>query len=147
VHVQLFGSSEERSTPEFRTLEPLPLRQQIPTRFATSNCGSQNGNLAKVQQRVELITALQHPELAKTSPRRSQVSTGTTEPVQRTPPFGRKRAQRGSLVNGFPHWWRSVWVAVDGGGGVQVFLIAASSVLLKYQTVERARSGHLRISG
>ncbi|WP_218778186.1 hypothetical protein, partial [Caballeronia sordidicola] len=56
-------------------------------------------------------------------------------------------AQRGSLINGFPHWWRSVWVAVDGGGGFQVFLIAASSVLVKYQTVVTARSRHLRISG
>ncbi|WP_218778430.1 hypothetical protein, partial [Caballeronia sordidicola] len=37
--------------------------------------------------------------------------------------------------------------SVDGGGGVQVFLIAASSVLLKDQTVVSARSGHLRISG
>jgi hypothetical protein len=36
VHVYLFGTSEERSTPAFRTLGTLPLRQQQPTRFATS---------------------------------------------------------------------------------------------------------------
>jgi hypothetical protein len=36
-----------------------------------------------------------------------------------------------------------VWVAVYGGEGFQVFLTPASSVLLKYQTVVTARSGHL----
>ena len=40
-----------------------------------------------------------------------------------------------------------MWVSVDGGGGFQLFVVMASSVLVKYQTVVTARSGHLRISG
>jgi hypothetical protein len=45
------------------------------------------------------------------------------------------------------YWWRSVWVSDDGGGGFQLLVVMAITVLLKYQTVVSARSGHLRISG
>ncbi|WP_218778365.1 hypothetical protein, partial [Caballeronia sordidicola] len=45
------------------------------------------------------------------------------------------------------YWWRSVWVSFGGGGGFQLLVVMAVTVLLKYQTVVTARSGHLRISG
>ena len=36
-----------------------------------------------------------------------------------------------------------MWVSDDGGGGFQLLVVMAITVLLKYQTVKRARSGHL----
>ena len=102
------------------------------------------------------------PRCARWRPNGGQGCTGSVAPALARDPgreasgsgccgavmgFAVSMPWRGFRIDCHSYWWRSVWVSVAGGGGVQLLVVMASSVLLKYQTVVRARSGHLRIRG